>query len=178
MSRPGAIGLLLDTKSANLNTALFPMKLRFPLLTAITAVALISNTPPALQAKSDAEQICVSVGRLLEEGHYTHQQLNAEMSQKFLRNYLELLDFSHLFFTQKDVDGLTAKYGTALADDVLLGNLKPAYEIYDLYQERGDERVAKIKERLKQPMDVKTDAPVELRREKGPWPKADADAYQ
>src|SRR6266404_2137688 len=109
------------------------------------------HPPPALQAKSDAEQICVSVGRLLEEGHYTHQQLNAEMSQKFLRNYLELLDFSHLFFTQKDVDALTAKYGTALADDVLLGNLKPAYEIYDLYQKRVDERVATVKELLKQP---------------------------
>jgi carboxyl-terminal processing protease len=152
------------------------MKLRFPLLTAITAVALISGTPPALQAKSDAEQICVSVGRLLEEGHYTHQQLNAEMSQRFLRNYLELLDFSHLFFTQKDVDALTGKYGTALADDVLLGNLKPAYEIYDLYQKRVDERVAKIKELLKQPMDFKTDATVELRREKAPWPKDEAEA--
>jgi len=134
--------LRLGTKSANLKAALFPMKLRFPLLSAIAAVALISVPPQALQAKSDAEQICVSVGRLLEEGHYTHQQLNAEMSQKFLRNYLELLDFSHLFFTQKDVDALTAKYGTALADDVLLGNLKPAYEIYDLYQKRVDERVA------------------------------------
>src|SRR5437870_1438109 len=168
--------LRLGTKSANLKTALFPMKLRFPLLTAIIAVALISGTPPALQAKSDAEQICVSVGRLLEEGHYTHQQLNAEMSQKFLRNYLELLDFSHLFFTQKDVDALTGKYGTALADDVLLGNLKPAYEIYDLYQKRVDERVAKIKELLKQPMDFKTDATVELRREKAPWPKDEAEA--
>src|SRR5213082_536221 len=176
MSRPRAIGLLLGTKSANLNTALFPMKLRFPLLSAITAVSLITATPQALQAKSDAEQICVSVGRILEEGHYTHQQLNAEMSQKFLRNYLELLDFSHLFFTQKDVDALTAKYGTALADDVLLGNLKPAYEIYDLYQKRVDERVAKIKELLKQPMDFKTDAPVELRREKAPWPKDEAEA--
>src|SRR6266478_1583574 len=168
--------LRLGTKSANLKTALFPMKLRFPLLSAITVVALISGTPPALQAKSDAEQISVSVGRLLEEGHYTHQQLNAEMSQKFLRNYLELLDFSHLFFTQKDVDALTGKYGTALADDVLLGNLKPAYEIYDLYQKRVDERVAKIKELLKQPMDFKTDATVELRREKAPWPKDEAEA--
>src|SRR5947199_9221512 len=101
MSRLRAIGSLLGRKSANLNTALFPMKLRFPLLTAITAVALISSTPPALQAKSDAEQICVSVGRLIEEGHYTHRQLNAEMSQKFLRNQLKVLDFSNLLFTPK-----------------------------------------------------------------------------
>src|SRR5438105_9603362 len=154
----------------------FPMKLRFPLLSAITAVGLISATPQATQAKSDAEQICVSVGRLLEEGHYTHQQLNAEMSQKFLRNYLELLDFSHLFFTQKEVDALTAKYGTALADDVLLGNLRPAYEIYDLYQKRVDERVSKVKELLKQPTDFKTNETVELRREKAPWPKDEAEA--
>ena len=154
------------------------MKLRLPLLSAVTAVALITVQPQPLQAKSDAEQICVSVGRLLEEGHYTHQPLNAEMSQKFLRNYLELLDFSHLFFTQKDVDALTAKYGAALSDDVLLGNLRPAYEVYDLYQKRVDERVAKIKELLKGPMDFKTDANVELRREKAPWPKDDAEADQ
>src|SRR6202022_1416724 len=170
--------LRLGTKSANLKAALFPMNLRFPFLSAVAAVALSSATPQALQAKSDAEQICVSVGRLLEEGHYTHQQLNAEMSQKFLRNYLELLDFSHLFFTQKDVDALTAKYGSALADDVLLGNLKPAYEIYDLYQKRVDERVAKIKELLKQPPDFKSDGTIELSRQKASWPKNEAEADQ
>src|SRR5438045_6752993 len=169
--------LRLGTKSATLKTALFPMKLHRPLISAVAAIALIGAAPQALQAKSDAEQICVSVGRLLEEGHYTHQQLNAEMSQKFLRNYLELLDFSHLFLTQKEVDALTAKYGTALADDVLLGNLKPAYEIYDLYQKRVDERAAKVKEFLKQPpTEFKSDATVELRREKAPWPKAKAEA--
>jgi carboxyl-terminal processing protease len=156
----------------------FFMKRRLSLLVAVVSLAFASVAPQSLQAKSDAEQICVSVGRLLEEGHYTHQQLNAEVSQKFLRNYLELLDFSHLFFTQKDVDALTAKYGTALADDVLLGNLKPAYEIYDLYQKRVDERVAKVKELLKQPMDFKTNDTVEVRREKAPWPKDEADADQ
>src|SRR5215471_21536020 len=147
------------------------MKPRFTLFSAFAAIALVAPMPQALQAKSDSEQICVSVGRLLEEGHYTHQQLSADVSQKFLRNYLELLDFSHLFLTQKDVDGLSAKYGTALSDDVLLGNLKPAYEIYDLYQKRVDERVAKIKELLKQPMDFKTEATVDLRREKAPGQK-------
>src|ERR1043166_9256185 len=155
----------------------FFMKSRAQLLLALLASAFLFSTP-AIQAKSDADQICVSVGRLLEEGHYTHQQLNAEMSQKFLRNYIELLDFSHLFFTQKDVDALTAKYGTALADDVLLGNLKPAYEIYALYQKRVDERVAKIKELLKQPMEFKSSETVELRREKAPWPKDEGEADQ
>ncbi|MGI9086279.1 MAG: carboxy terminal-processing peptidase [Chthoniobacterales bacterium] len=130
----------------------------------------------SLQAKSDLEQVEVSVGRLLEEGHYTHQPLNDEVSKKFLRTYLELLDFSHLFFTQQDVDALNAKYGTAIDDDVLLGNLKPTYEIYDLYLKRVDDRVAKIKELLKGPIDVKPDTTVELSRQKAPWPKDEAAA--
>src|SRR5205809_6701218 len=120
----------------------------------------------------------MSVGRLLEEGHYTRQKLNEEISKKFLRSYLELLDFSHLFFTQQDVDALTAKYGSSIAGDVLLGTLKPAYEIYDLYTKRVDERVAKIKELLKQPMYFKRDAKIELILQKAPWPMDEAEADQ
>jgi carboxyl-terminal processing protease len=154
------------------------MKLRSRSSIIVTvAVALAVMAQPVL-AKTASEQIAVSVGRLLEEGHYTHQALNDEMSRKFLRSYLELLDFSHLFFTQKDVDTLSAKYGTSIDDDVLLGNLKPAYEIYDLYQKRVDERVAKVKELLKQPPDFKSEGTIELSRQKAAWPKDTAEADQ
>jgi len=129
-----------------------------------------------VEAKTDLDQVCISVGRLLEEGHYTHQPLNDEMSRKFLQTYLELLDFSHLFFTQKDVDMLVAKYGTLIDDDILLGDLKPAYEIFDLYQKRVDERIAKIKELLKQPSDFKSNGSIMLSRQKAPWPKDEAEA--
>ena len=133
-------------------------------------------TAQPLRAKSDAEQVAVSVGRLLEEGHYTHQPLNDEVSRKFLKTYLEMLDFSHLFFTQPDVDALNAKYATSMDDDVLLGNLRPAYEIYALYTKRVDDRVAKIKELLNQPVDFKNDATIDLSRQKAPWPKDEAEA--
>ncbi len=152
------------------------MKLRFRLSAAIAAISLVSVATPTLFAKSDLENICISVGRLLEEGHYTHRQLNDEMSRRILRTYLEILDFSHLFFTQEDVDAIYEKYGTSLDDDILLGNLKPAYEIYDVYQKRVDDRVAKIKELLKQPSDFKTDGTIDLTRQKAPWPKNESEA--
>src|SRR6476619_2005142 len=149
----------------------------FRLYAAAAAISLASlSSTPALPAKTDLDNVCVSVGRLLEEGHYTHKQLNDDLSGKILRSYLELLDFSHLFFTQEDVNALTEKYGPALDDDILLGNLKPAYEIYDLYQKRVDERVAKVKEFLKQPVDFKSDRTIDFRREKSPWPKNAAEA--
>jgi carboxyl-terminal processing protease len=153
------------------------MKSRSGLLWAVPTVALLLTTGVASAlAKSDADQICVSVGRLLEEGHYTRQPLNDQMSKKVLQTYLELLDFSHLFFTQKDIDALNAKFGSSLDEDILLGNLKPAYEIYDLYQKRIDDRVAKIKELLKQPMEFKTNETIDLNRQKAPWPKDEAEA--
>ena len=155
------------------------MKSRLGLWLAVPALIFFSTAAPQpLQAKSDAEQICVSVGRLLEEGHYTHQPLNNEVSRKLLQTYLELLDYSHLFFTQQDIDALSAKYRDALGDDILLGNLKPAYEIYDLYAKRVDQRVAKVKELLNQPVDFKADATIELSRQKAPWPKDEAEADQ
>jgi carboxyl-terminal processing protease len=152
------------------------MKPTFRTLASSAALLAFAAAALPVQAKSDAEQVAVSVGRLLEEGHYTHQPLNDEVSRKFLRTYLELLDFSHLFFTQQDVDRLSAKYATSLDDDVLLGNLKPAYEVYELYTKRVDDRVAKIKAMLKEPVDFKNDGTIELSRQKAPWPKDEADA--
>jgi carboxyl-terminal processing protease len=144
------------------------------LCTILFTAALAAPQAPA----SSRETVAMSVGRLLEEGHYTRQKLSEEVSKKFLQTYLEMLDFSHLFFTQEDVDAVTAKYGSAMAGDILMGTLKPAYEIYTLYTKRVDNRVAKIKELLKQPIDFKSNATVELSRQKSQWPKNEAEADQ
>jgi carboxyl-terminal processing protease len=144
------------------------------LCTILFTAALAAPQAPA----SSRETVAMSVGRLLEEGHYTRQKLSEEVSKKFLQTYLEMLDFSHLFFTQEDVDAVTAKYGSAMAGDILMGTLKPAYEIYALYTKRVDNRVAKIKELLKQPIDFKSNATVELSRQKSQWPKNEAEADQ
>src|SRR5213596_1808427 len=144
------------------------------LCTIFFTAALAAPPAPA----SSRETVAMSVGRLLEEGHYTRHKLNEEVSKKFLQTYLEMLDFSHLFFTQQDVDAITAKYGNSMAGDILLGTLKPGYEIYVLYTKRVDERVAKIKELLKQPIDFKSNTTVELSRQKSQWPKNEAEADQ
>ena len=55
----------------------------FALLPGLLLVAWAAQ--PVL-AKSDSEQVGLSVGRLLEEGHYTHHPLNDEISKKLLNN--------------------------------------------------------------------------------------------
>jgi carboxyl-terminal processing protease len=125
----------------------------------------------------DEGQICISVARLLEEGHYSKQKLDETVSRRFLANYLDTLDFNHLFFTQADVDGFTAKYGASLGNDVLLGNADPAFDIYNVYKKRVEDRVAKVKAALAaDKFDFTTNNKLEINRTKAPWPKDDADA--
>ena len=98
----------------------------------------------------DPAQIEISVGRLLEQGHYTRHKLDEKISQQFLKNYLEGLDYNRLYFTQKDIDLFTAKYGKSLSTDVLIGNTEPAFTIYEIYKKRLEDRIAKNKELVKE----------------------------
>src|SRR5260370_14566 len=74
---------------------------------AFAATTVRADTP-------DPGQIEISVGRLLEQGHYSRMKLDEKVSQRFLKYYLEGLDYNHLYFTQKDVDLFTTKFGNSL----------------------------------------------------------------
>jgi carboxyl-terminal processing protease len=148
----------------------------FGLLLVVTAVSSISLWGAGTEP--DPGQVEISVGRLLEQGHYSRQKLSDDISKRLLKNYLEQLDYNHLFFTQKDVDEFTAKYATSLDDDILLGNPKPAFEIFDRYKQRVEERVAKVKILVKRPFDFTSDKSVELNRQKAGWPKDEKEADQ
>src|SRR5258706_5747416 len=113
---------------------------------ALGATNLLADTP-------DPGQIEISVGRLLEQGHYSRMKLDEKVSQRFLKFYLEGLDYNHLYFTQKDVDLFTAKYGNSLNNDILLGNPDPAFTIYNIFKKKVEDRVTKIKELLTQKYD-------------------------
>ncbi len=126
----------------------------------------------------DPGQVEISVGRLLEQGHYSRRKLNDGVSKQLLKNYLEQLDYNHLFFTQKDVDEFTAKYSTSLDDDILLGNPEPAFEIFDRYKQRVEERVVKVRKLVKQPFDFSVERSVELNRQKASWPSDEKEADQ
>lgn len=115
----------------------------------------------------------------MEQGHYSRRKLDADVSQQLLQNYLETLDYRRLFFTQKDVDDLTAKYGGTLNDDILLGNSKPAVEIFEFYRKRVEDRIAKVKTWIEtEKFDFTSDRSVLINRQKAPWPKSEEEADQ
>jgi carboxyl-terminal processing protease len=112
------------------------------------------------------------VAYMLQSQHYSHRDFDDELSAKLLQNYLNLLDFKHVFFTQDDVDGFKSKYDTTLDDHVLMRNIDPAIEIYDIYKTRVQERIAFVKKTLEgHKFTFDSDRKIDLKRDKAPYPK-------
>jgi len=142
----------------------------------VLSIALV--TPGWAKTMADPSQVSAAVARWLEQGHYTRQKLDDQMSQRLLDTYLTALDYNKLYFTQQDVDEFTSKYGSSLDDALLQGNLEPAREIFKRFQTRVQDRVTTNKELVKKDYAFKSDKVVELNRQKSPWPKDLAEADQ
>jgi carboxyl-terminal processing protease len=143
----------------------------------VSLALLLLWSPVGLRAdEPDPGQIEISVARLLEQGHYSRRKLDEKVGQQLLKNYLEALDYNRVYFTQKDVDGFTSKYGNTLDNDILLGNPDPAFKIFKVYRQRVEDRIAKTKEALKGKFDFTSDRMIEVNRQKAAWPKDDDDA--
>ena len=115
---------------------------------------------------------------MLQNSHFARLPFNAELSQRFLDDYLKDLDFQRLYFTQEDVEGFKLKYGDNLHTLLLHGNSMPAAtEIYGRFKKRVEERVELTESLLKsENFEFSKDESVMLSRKDAPWPKNDREA--
>ena len=180
MRRPCQNPLLCHADATELNAISMNV-----LRTLIAPLVLTFAIPPISQGASApfdfqkiAPKVTENVSELLERAHYSKRKLDDGVSKQLLKNYLERLDYNHLFFTQKDVDDFNAKYATTLDDDLRVGNTQPAVKIFDVYRKRVEDRVAKVKEQVKGNFDFDSTRAVEMNRSKSPWPKDEAEADQ
>lgn len=140
-----------------------------PVAAAASAFALLI---PSAQAETNFGQVAMHVAYMLQNHHYSKQDFDDKVSGTMLHNYLNMLDFKHIFFTEQDVAGFKDKYDTTLDDHVLMRNISPAIEIYDIYKERVKNRVAFIKKALEnEKFTFDSKRTIEIKRDKAPWPK-------
>jgi len=159
-----------------------PVSLPALVVAATMAMCLTVSGAPDEKTDTRMGEIAQTVARMLEGGHYNRQRLNNEVepgvtqARKALDRYLELLDYNRLFFTQADVNEFTAKHGEWLHEDVLGGNMQPAYDIYDRFIERVKDRVGKIDKLLGQDFAFDSNRTAQINRDKQPWPADEAEA--
>lgn len=132
---------------------------------------------------TDMAPVAATVARMLEQGHYLHPlslseknppRLDSEpsqpMSERVLKNYFQMLDYNHLYFTKGDVDEFMVRFSPTLAADILHGDLTAPREIFTRFRQRADERIAKNKALAATPHDFSSDKTVQIDRKKAPWP--------
>lgn len=139
----------------------------------LTAQAALQFTP------EQAGKIAQTVGAVLDTGHYSHARFDDTVSQTFLKNYLDALDYYHMVLRQSDVEEFTKRYGKTLDDYTMTkGDASPCFEIFGRYLKRLEERTQLAKRLLHEPQDFSTDDKFALDRRKLPWPKDEAEAEQ
>jgi carboxyl-terminal processing protease len=145
------------------------------------ALALVWGARPSAAKEFTPDQqarITQVVGTILERGHYRQAALDDALSEQFLKNYLDALDYNHMVFLQSDVDEFKQRYARSLDDLTKGADPKPAFEIFARYLKRLEERQELVERLLKQDFDFTVDESYIPARNKEPWPKDDVQAEE
>jgi carboxyl-terminal processing protease len=110
--------------------------------------------------------------RVLSRYHYKAMPLDDAMSEKIFDRYFKSLDLEKVFFVQADIDQF-AGVRSRLDDAIMSENLTAPFAIYNLYQQRFEERMTYARELLKTKFDFTTDESYQVDREKAAWAKSD-----
>lgn len=89
--------------------------------------------------------------------HYSPRKLDDSLSAEIFDRYIDALDSQKLFFLAADVDQFRTAYRTRLDDAIRGGRVDPAFEIYNVYVERVNERVEHARALLEREFDYSTD---------------------
>ena len=113
----------------------------------------------------------------LSQHHFRNQKINNEVSERVFEKYIKELDPTRSYFTQADMDRFEP-HRFKLDDYFRIGNLGPAYNIYNTYQARLIERLTFMLNHLDgdiTDIDFKKKETLTLDRETTPWAKDKAE---
>jgi carboxyl-terminal processing protease len=146
---------------------------------------IASNAPAALTSSAVAvpRKGSVTLAPTAEEGtaaqlvygllsdsqfHYRPEPLDDAMSAQIFKRYLDTLDAEKLYFTQADINHF-APYRTTLDDAIKSEQLQPAFDIFAVFLQRMDERIAFERSLLKHDFDFSGKDSWAYDRKDAPW---------
>jgi len=139
------------------------------LLGACTAFAAV-DSGDALKLEPDMDQRYASsiATRFLTNYHYKRTRLDDELSSQIFDSYLDLLDPNRIYFLAGDIESFE-RYRHGMDDALRHSDLLSAYEIFNVYAERVQQRVDYARKRVREPFDFTIDEYYQFDREGEPW---------
>lgn len=146
-----------------------------------TEPAPVAAKHPLAPGPNDG-RIAYVTAQLLSTHHFSHHLLDDELSEKFFDRYLDMLDPQHLHFTQADITEF--EYYRDKLDDLTdtgkrTGDATPAFDIFNRFLQRLEQRIAVANEWLKAGrFDFTDEERMQINRKDAPYPKNLAEAKE
>ena len=140
------------------------------LLLAVTVAFASVDSDSSLKIEPQMEHRYASniATRFLTNYHYKRTRLDDELSSEIFDSYLELLDPAKIYFLAEDIESFE-RYRTSLDDALRHSDLMPAYDIFNVYTDRVQQRVDYARARVQKPFDFTIDEQYQYDREDEPW---------
>ncbi len=149
---------------------------------ATTDSGATSNHTARLEPGPDDGRIAYMVAFVLETSQYSHHPLDKEFSEKFFDQYVDMLDPQHLHFLQSDLaefDHYRANLDRLTLATNHVANTKPAYDIFNRFLERLEQRINYATDLLKtDKFAFDTDEQIAIDRRDAPFPQSLDEARQ
>lgn len=122
----------------------------------------------ALKPNPDSRLITYRTRAFLNSYHYKPADLNDKLSGVIFDQYLESLDPARSYFLAADIKYIE-RYRNELDDYLKNDQVAPAFEIFNLYRQRVNERITYALSLLDKGFDFNVNEELMLEREDEPW---------
>ena len=106
--------------------------------------------------------------RFVSGYHYHRSKLDDDISTRIFDQYLELLDPNRMYFTASDITDLE-RYRPHMERSLKSADLDPAFDVFNRYVKRVNERVAFARARLAEGFDFTIEEEFYFDRSESPW---------
>lgn len=134
------------------------------LLVATTLLAQNLAPQAAAQPGSIAKLVC----QMIEANHISQTSINDRISEKLVDQFVKDIDAQKMYFLQSDIEQFN-RYRHDLDDALKAGNLEFAYNTFNLYLKRLDERIALAQKLIDEPQDFTVKEYMDIDVKSIPW---------
>ncbi|MGF1656354.1 MAG: carboxy terminal-processing peptidase [Verrucomicrobiales bacterium] len=140
-----------------------------PVTTLFVGLCVLAVLVIPARCSSELGRTANSVVEQLSSKHFSRHDLREELPKRVFQDYLAHLDYNRTFFTQQDIEELSA-VGSTLYQDLYRRQVEGVWAIHARYMQRLNERVSEMEGLLADPNLIDPTRSAALRRNEGPWP--------
>lgn len=137
------------------------------------ALAILTLHGPAYGQFEQTKEIASQtrwVVNTINARHYLRGTMEELDGKEIVEAFTESFDYAHMYFIRSEVDDFVFRFGDAMEDFLLKGNLYAAFQIYAAFQKNAIARTDWAYERLTQDFDFTTEDHFSPDRREANWP--------